>query len=226
MGYLLKNGNFINYFKPLKKFDKAYDRDQLFYVIRSIYESLPIKFKNYFKNYQLLKDTTYLKDRDDISIPFYINYDDDSFFNNYFNFIYNWVFPYISDIEDKIFSYYNLVYRAPFTDFDLIKIVYNKPINETFSLGTKSLLKANTKINYPDQIKSDGQKRSFPGGLHQFVSKSKDLIFDEISSNSKRVDFIDDVKFTKSSYELFNNGEYGKLFRRFSLINWYNSSDI
>ena len=224
LGYLLKNGNFINYFKQLKKFDKAYDRDQLFYFIRSIYESLPIKLKNYFKNYLLHKDTSFLKNRDDINIPFYINYHDDSFFNNYFNFIYNWVFPYISDIEDKIFSYYNLVYRAPFTDFDLIKSVYTKPISETFSFGTKSLLKANTKINYPDQIKSDGQKRSFPGGLHQFFSKSKDFIFDEISSNSKRVDFIDDVKFTKSSYELFNNGEYSKLFRRFSLINWYSSS--
>ena len=223
---ILKSGNLLKYFKNLNKFNNSYDRGSFFYFIRSLYESLPIGLKNRIKKFQLHRDINFLNNAENLNIPFYQKLHDDSFFNIYFNFIYNWVFPYISDIEDKIFSYYNLVYRAPFTDFELVKHIFRTPSDQIFSIGTKSILKNNSAINYPEKIRLDGQKRSYPGGLHQLMFNSKDFILEQISSKSHKIDFLDPNIFIKSSHELYENKEYGKLFRRFSLVNWYINSKI
>ena len=40
---------------------------------------------------------------------FYQKIHNDNFANVYFNFIYNWIIPYVTDIEDKVCSKYNVV---------------------------------------------------------------------------------------------------------------------
>ena len=131
-----------------------------------------------------------------------------------FNFIHNWL--HISDIEDKIFSYHSLVYIAPFTDFRLVKKITELDKNDLFEVGTKSVLKNNKDLSYPSSIRNDQQKRSYPGGLTQLLSRNRDKMIDEISDNSKNIDFIDNKKFLNSSLLLLRQNKFGEFFRRYS----------
>ena len=221
---LLASGNLFLLFKKLKNFNSAYDKSSMFYLSRTIYETLPINLKNIMKNYQLKRKTDFLHDYHDTNIPFYQNIDENSFKNIYFNFIHNWVFPYISDIEDKIFSYHSLVYRAPFTDFRLVKKITELDKNDLFEVGTKSVLKNNKDLSYPSSIRNDQQKRSYPGGLTQLLSRNRDKMIDEISDNARNIDFIDNKKFLNSSLLLLRQNKFGEFFRRYSFVNWYSNS--
>jgi len=215
--------NFIDFFHNLNNIKGSYDKNSFFYFIRSIYESLPLNLKNFIKETQFNKYKNYFISNKNLYTPFYNNLDNSNFLNIYKNFIYNWLTPHVSDIEDKIYSYNNIVYRAPFTDHKLIEFFLSCNLNDAFKNGTKSIIRNNRALNYPNSIRLDKRKTSFPAGLEQFVKSNNKDIFDFLTEKVKKNDFINHKYFINKAKENYSNKKYSALFRQYAFLKWHDN---
>ncbi|AFS49680.1 Asparagine synthase [alpha proteobacterium HIMB59] len=194
LAFLLKDRKFQKYFESLSKFKNFNNKNIYFYLLASLYEYLP----NYLKNF---KNNLAFSQKNDFyvnpikNINFYKNFSKDIFLNVYFNFIYNWMTPYVTDIEDKVTSYFNVLYRAPLTDHRLVESVLSENFKNIFDYGTKSILKTNTNIKFPNSIKKENEKRHFPGGLQSYINQNSSNMLEFMNDTIANIDFIDKKNF-------------------------------
>ena len=215
--------DFNSYFKTLFLFNGYNNKNLIHYFLASIYESFGIDIKNKIKRNSKIKKKIFNEDYEEI--PFYQKIHNDNFANVYFNFIYNWIIPYVTDIEDKVCSKYNVVYRTPFTDYSLVEEMCNFGLNNIFSKGTKSVLKFNPLLNFTDKIKYEKEKRSYPGGFSNYIKKNHSSIKEFVFDTYNNFSFLNE-----NILNLYNdsekNGDTSKCFRIYSYLKWADTQNI
>ena len=209
--------NMNSFFNNLKKFNGYNNNSSKHYFFASIYEALNTRLKNNIK--KLVSTKPRIFNGNYSKLNFYENLHEDSFNNVCLNFIYNWIIPYVSDIEDKVCSKYNMVLRSPFSDYELIDYVFKNKLDNIFEIGTKSLLKLNPDLSYPDKIIYDNEKRSYPAGFKKFMFNNSKKIDEYVFDKYSDFDFIN-KNFLSVYKKSKSKNDSSKCFRMYSLLRW------
>ena len=94
-------------------------------------------------------------------------------------------------------------------------------LKKSFVNGTKSLLRNNNSLNYPNEIKYNKIKISFPSGLDRFISLNQNDIKDYLYDNINNIDFIDSFYFKKNIKMNLKNKKYSEFFRQYAFVKWF-----
>ncbi len=218
-GYLasvFKKKGLKEFFKSIK-FLSDYTNDKYTYF-RALKETINYKYLNYFKNYQLSKNTSHLDyDIKLKEIKYYEKFLDDDFENIVLNYNSHWGLSYFLDYEDKNSMSYGIESRVPYLDYNLVEYSKKTELNDHFELGPKSLLRSHTQV--PNYVLNTKKKYGFPGNLEGYINKNLDKIKEIILYSFKDIPLINTNKLINLTKDLEKNKSV--FFRTYSYGIWY-----
>ncbi len=216
-GYLaniLKQRNFIKYFKKILFFKKLYKNKNIF--IRSLKELIKIDILNIFKSYQIKSRIKHLDfDKEKYSTNFYEKLSDNIFNNIVLNYNSHWGLQSFLDYEDKNSMAYGIECRVPYLYDDIQEFSSNISLDTHFENGPKSVLRNHK--NLPGYLKNK-PKFAFAANLYEYLNRDQEKIKEKIYYEFNNIPLIKKEKLLKLQDDKHKNDIF---FRTYSYGLWY-----
>jgi len=176
---MLISGRMKKYFSGIRNIATNSDYNYKNLLIKSLYETLPLKLRKGLKNRQLRNRNTHLE-RTPYIEHYHYNHSD-PYYANLLNNYKSWTVPPYLHYEDRNSMAFGVEIRVPFYDHRLINFILQFSTDEIITKNSKSILRNSFRGIVPDSILSQKGKYGFPSPIdHALITnkKGKEYFFD------------------------------------------------